>query len=208
VARRPRSGLPRAELAAATVEVLNRGNRRNPDVLLVEHRGERLVVKDYAPRGLWVRTLLGRWIARREARAYRALEGHPSVPRFRGWIDPLAFAVEYRPGRLLSRSLADALPPDFVARLEEAVRGMHARGVAHLDLRHRSNVLAADDGTPVLIDFGSAVCFRPGGPGARWLLPWLARVDCGALAKWRGKLRPGAQTAPTSDAGRGASRPT
>jgi len=216
VARRPDSALPRAgitraELASATRELLNRGNRRNPDVLLAEHAGERVVVKDFAPRGPWVRAWLGPFIAAREARAYQRLDGHAAVPRFRGWIDRLAFAVEYRPGRRLSRSRAEALPADFLPRLEAAIGEMHARGVAHLDLRHRSNVLVAEDGSPVLIDFGSAVCFRPGGAGARWLLPLLARVDRGALAKWRRKLAPGAQPSAgggASGGGRSASRPT
>jgi hypothetical protein len=217
VARRSESGLnraalTRAELAAASPEVLNRGNRRNPDVLLAEHGGERLVVKDFAPRGPWVRALLGPWIAAREARAYQQLDGHPAVPRFRGWIDRLAFAVEYRPGRRLSRSRAATLPAEFLPRLAAAVEEMHARGVVHLDLRHRSNVLVAEDGSPVLIDFGSALCFRPGGPGARWLLPLLARVDRGALAKWHRKLGPGGQPSGgaggASEGGRSASRPT
>jgi hypothetical protein len=215
----PRLGLARAELGAATRELLNRGSRRNPDVLLVEHAGETLVVKDFAPRGVIVRATLGRWIAAREARAYRQLEGHPAVPRFRGWIDPLAFAVEYRPGQRLSTARAPELPADFLAQLETALGGMHARGVAHLDLRHRSNVLAAADGSPVLIDFGSAVCFRPGGAGARYVLPLLARIDRGALAKWRRKLAAAGRTAGggspgqtpgggSSGGGRSASRPT
>jgi hypothetical protein len=172
------------------VAVLNRGNRRNPDVLLVETPAGRFVVKDFSPRGPWVRATLGRWITAREARAYRALEGHPAVPRFAGSIDALAFAIEYRPGRRLSRRLAGEVPPEFVDRVEEAVREMHRRGVAHLDLRHRSNVLADGAGQPVLIDFGSAVCVRPGGWLARWLLPWLARVDLAALHKWRVRLDP------------------
>jgi predicted Ser/Thr protein kinase len=188
VEREPRSTLTRADLAAARVSLLHRGSRRNPDVLLVEHGGERLVVKDFAPRGAIVRATLGRWIAAREARAYRALAGHAAVPRFRGWIDPLAFAVEYRPGRRLSRRLAPELPADFLPRLEAALHDLHARGVAHLDLRHRSNVMLGEDGGPVLIDFGSAVCLRPGGLAARLLLPLLARVDRGALRKWRAKL--------------------
>jgi serine/threonine protein kinase len=86
---------------------------------------------------------------------------------------------------------------------------MHARGVAHLDLRHRSNVLLTADGTPVLIDFGSAVCLRPGGLAARLLLPLLARIDRGALGKWRAKL--GVQSGgggSSSGGGRSASRPT
>jgi hypothetical protein len=202
--------LSREALAGATLALLNRGSRRNPDVLLVERGGERLVVKDFAPRGALVRATLGRWIAAREARAYRALAGHPSVPRFRGWIDPLAFAVEYRPGRRLSRRIAGELPPDFLPRLEAALREMHARGVAHLDLRHRSNVLLGEDGAPVLIDFGSAVCLRPGGLAARFLLPLLARVDQGALRKWRAKLgsQPAGGGGASSAGGRSASRPT
>jgi hypothetical protein len=211
----------RAALAASTVELLNRGNRRNPDVLLVEHGGERLVVKDYAPRGPLVRATVGRLVAAREVRAWRQLDGHPAVPRFRGWIDRLAFAVEYRPGRRMSRKLAGRVPADFLARLEAALAEMHRRGVAHLDLRHRSNVLVADgDGSPVLIDFGSAVCFRPGGLGARWLLPLLARLDRRALAKWRARLEGPPPSGPQLEAGsggapgpgagapRGASRPT
>jgi hypothetical protein len=195
VPREPESAVTRAALAASTVALLNRGNARNPDVLLVEHGGERLVVKDFAPRGALVRASLGRWIAVREARAYMQLEGHPAVPRFRGWIDPLAFALEYRPGRRMSRRLAGRVPADFVARLDAALAEMHRRGVAHLDLRHRSNVLVGEDGRPVLIDFGSAVCFSPGSAGARWLLPLLARVDRSALAKWRVRLEPAASGA-------------
>ena len=187
-APRTESGLTREALAGATRALLNRGSRRNPDVLLVEHRGEQLVVKDFAPRGPLVRALLGPRIAAREARAYQQLAGHPAVPGFRGWIDRLAFALEYRPGRRLSRRLAGTLPDDFLPRLEAALDDMHARGVAHLDLRHRSNVLVGADGRPIVIDFGSAVCVRPGGLAARALLPLLTRIDRGALDKWRTKL--------------------
>ena len=88
----------------------------------------------------------------------------------------------------MSRKLRGQVPPDFVARLEQALAEMHARGVAHLDLRHRSNVLVGEDGAPVLIDFGSAVCLRPGSALARVLLPALARIDRSALEKWRVRL--------------------
>jgi RIO-like serine/threonine protein kinase len=170
-----------------------------------------VVVKDFAPRARWLRATLGRWLVARELRAYRALAGHPSVPRLVGRMGPFAFAVEHRPGRRLSRARAGELPPDFVDRLEQAVRAMHARGVVHLDLRHRSNVLADASGAPVLIDFASAVCLRPGRWPDRWLLRALARLDEAALAKWRAKLaQPGGRGAAGSPSagGRGASRPT
>ena len=182
--------LDRKSLASATVAVLNRGSRRNPDVLLVRDAGREYVVKDYAPRGPWVRATIAPWINNREIRAYQRLAGHPRVPRLLGRIDPLAFAVEYRPGRPMSRRLADEVSPRFVDELEDAIRSMHARGVAHLDLRHRTNVLEGEDGHPVLVDFASAVCFRPGGWAARQILPLLARIDLRALRKWKARLRP------------------
>ena len=186
------SGLPRLptrdELASHTVEVLNRGNTWNPDVLLVELDGERMVVKDFHPRPFDVRETAGRFVTRREAHAWRALDGDPVVPRCLGCIDAYALVLEYRPGRHMSRRSATHIPPEFADRLEAALDEMHRRGVVHLDLSHRSNVLADAGGAPILIDFGSAIAFRPGGLGARVLLPLLARLDRRALRKWRRKL--------------------
>lgn len=181
-------GLARADLGPRTEAVLNRGGWGNPDVLLVRAGGRRAVVKDYRPRSPLVRATLGRLLAAREIAAYRALVGHPAVPRFLGRIDRDAFAVEYRAGTRLSRKLASQLPPGFVNELAEAVAGMHARGVTHLDLRHRSNALLGEDGHPVLIDFASAVCFRRGSLAARFVLPIFAYFDRRALRKWIAKL--------------------
>jgi hypothetical protein len=204
-------GLSRANLAERTLRVLHRGASRNPDVLLARGDHGPVVVKDFAPRGRFVRAWLGPFLHRRELRAYRALAGHPSVPRLLGELDSLAFVVEYRPGERLSRRLRERVRAEFVAELAHAVGEMHRRGVVHLDLRHRSNVLVGEDGRPVLIDFASAVCLRPGGIAARLLLSRLARFDRRALEKWSERL--GAQPAVgvaggPSGAGRGASRPT
>ncbi len=183
----------RPQVGPATVEVLNRGGWANPDVLLLELAdGRRVVVKDYRPRGLLLRSTFGRWVLHREARAYRKLAGVRGVPVLLGQVDSLALVIEYRPGRILSRSLAGELPEGFVAELHEMVGEMHARGVVHLDLRHRSNVLAGHDGHPVLIDFASAVFARPNGVVARCL----RRVDALALRKWTRKLSPREGTSP------------
>ena len=190
--------------------MLHRGGARNPDVLLVETEAGPLVVKDFAARGWLVRRVLGPWLQRRELRAYRVLAGHPAVPRLVGRIDASAFAVEYRPGRRMSRRLAGEIRPGFAERLAAAVRAMHARGVVHLDLRHRSNVLVDECGDPVLIDFASALVVRPGGCLARAL----ARFDWVAVEKWRQRVEPpatgaGAGGSTGSSGGRrGASRPT
>lgn len=200
--------LSRGDIVRHTRSVLHRGRARNPDVLLVDTDGGPVVVKDFAPRGWWTRATLGRWLTSREIRVYRRLEGHPSVPRLLGRVDALAFAVEYRPGRRMSRRLAGALPAGFVDRLAAAVREMHARGVVHLDLRHRSNVLVDAEGEPVLIDFASAIVVPTRGPLARLARAVLGRFDHGAVEKWRQRVEPGAIDGDSSGAPRGASRPT
>ncbi|HKJ24744.1 MAG TPA: hypothetical protein VKB65_07980 [Myxococcota bacterium] len=210
--------IDRARLVAGTAQVLNRGNRGNPDVLLVEDGDRQIVVKDFAPRGALVRATIGRFLIAREAAAYRWLDGHPAVPRFLGFLDPLAFALEFRPGRRVSRHLIRDAGPGFIEALAAAVEGLHERGLVHLDLGHRSNVLVDERGDPVLIDFASALWFRPGGLAARLLLPWFARYDRRAVEKYRDKLErqraspsapgSGAGGAGASEAGRSESRPT
>ncbi|MCR9097360.1 MAG: hypothetical protein NXI30_24340 [bacterium] len=206
--------LTREALAMRPRSILNEGGSGNPDVLLVE--GERaddppVVVKDYAPRAEWVRRFLAPSLLRREARAYRRLEGVPAVPRLLGCVDELALVLEYRPGQLLSRSLRGMLPETFLPELESAIAEMHRRGVVHLDLRHRSNVLAGEDGHPVLIDFASALRFDVSKPWGRALCAALGRFDRRALEKWRVRLIPipenGDQSVGSSAGSRGESRP-
>lgn len=184
----PRAALTRASFADRLLAQLQDGGWRAPDVLLVEGPAGPIVVKDFGPRPRWLRHTLGRLLIWRELRAYRALGDHPSVPRLLGRIDPFAFAIEYRPGERMTRELIGRVDPGFAALLERAVRSMHARGVAHLDLRHRSNVLVGRDGAPILIDFASAICFQPDGFAARWVLPLFARYDLRAVEKWRERL--------------------
>jgi len=86
-------------------------------------------------------------------------------------------------------------PPEQIASLVERlgalVDSIHARGVAHLDLRKRDNILVADDGWPSVIDFNASVCFDPGSIGARLVFPLMRRVDHSALLKWKSFLLPG-----------------
>lgn len=184
----PPAGLTRERLAQHHREVLSRGGARNADVLLVESGGERVVVKDFGARGAFVRGWLGPWLLRREVRAYRRLAGMQAVPRFLGWLDPMAIVLEYRPGELLSRRLAGRVPPGFVDELAATIDEMHRRGVVHLDLRHRSNLLAGADGHPVLIDFASALVFDVSKRSGRWAVERLAAFDRRALEKWRVRL--------------------
>ncbi|MEE3326872.1 MAG: hypothetical protein VX252_06045 [Myxococcota bacterium] len=185
------SGLERAALSRGLEKTLRRGGLGNPDVVLIRTREGLVVVKDFAPRPYWVRQTLGRWLTRHEQRVYQALEGVDLVPRLLGPVDQYAFALEYRPGRLLSRALKRELPPDFLSELERGVSEMHQRGIVHLDLSHRSNILLGEDGRPVLLDFASAIRFGAGHALGRALTRGLAQIDRRALRKWRLKLGSG-----------------
>jgi serine/threonine protein kinase len=181
----------REQLPACTERVLHRGGWANPDVSLIRVDGRPLVLKDFSPRHPLVRATLGRWLMSRERRAYGWLAGLDQVPRLEGTVDALAIVTEYRPGEPLARSLAPSLPVGFLAELETAIAAMHARGVVHLDLRHRSNILADQAGRPVLLDFASALRMRPESLLGRLLLPALKWIDLRALDKWRVRLAPG-----------------
>lgn len=181
-------GLSRDSIARRTRKVLSRGGWGNPDVLLIDAETGPVVVKDFSPRRCLVRRWVGPWLLRREEQAYLQLAGVDAVPRWMGWLDAAAIVLEYRPGVFLSRSLAGRLPAGFIGDLEHAIGEMHRRGVVHLDLRHRSNVLAGDDGRPVLIDFASALRFDLSTRRGRLLLGLFAALDRRALRKWKIRL--------------------
>jgi hypothetical protein len=181
-------GVERGSLTARTLARLNKHGSRRAEVLLVRDGSRTVVVKDFAPRGGWVRRFFGPWIVRRELRAYRLLDGVPGVPRVLGRVDACAFVLEYRPGEMLTRALRGRVGPDFLTRLRATVAAMHERGVLHGDLRHRSNVLAGVDGEPVVLDLATSICFRPGGWAARRLLPRLSWIDWQAVEKWERKF--------------------
>jgi hypothetical protein len=181
--------ITRGNLEERTLLVLKRGGWSDPDVLLVRAKGGVAVVKDFAPRRRWVRAVFGTRAISREVRALRSLADCPAVPNLLGQLDGLAFAVEHRGGPRLSRRRPWTFTASFTQDLRAAVREMHARGVVHLDLSHRSNVRADMLGRVVLVDFASAVVFDPKGIGYRWLLPLLARLDERALRKWGNWLK-------------------
>lgn len=183
--------LGRAGLRGCVIETLSAGGLGKADVLLVEVEGERVVVKDFRGRSAPVRHTWGRVSIRRELRACLRLREIEQIPRLIGLLDAYALVFEYRPGTILTRSLAGSLPRGFVAELEGAIARMHALGVVHLDLRHRSNILAGRDGRPVLLDFASAQCLDPSRQPSRSLLRMLRRIDLRAVEKWRVRLEPG-----------------
>jgi tRNA A-37 threonylcarbamoyl transferase component Bud32 len=101
---------------------------------------------------------VARLLAQRERRALEALCGLEGVPSLARSLEAeLAVAGEcvvlrsFCEGTPLHR--CELLPIDFFERLEELVRELHARGVAHNDLHKEQNIVVGPDGRPSLIDF-------------------------------------------------------
>jgi RIO-like serine/threonine protein kinase len=148
--------------------------------------GGKAVVKDFLPCPALLRATYGRLLVRRETAAYERLEGVPGVPRFLGRLDAHAFAVEWVPGKDLGKCPKGSLRLETFERLAATVEEMHRRGVVHLDLRQRRNVLVDDAGVPRVIDFSSALCLAPGG----WRIRRLAAVDRSGVLKYKRRFLP------------------
>jgi hypothetical protein len=83
----------------------------------------------------------------------------------------------------------------FFGALEACLEGIHARGVAHLDLRQRRNILCGPDGVPRVLDFEAALVCDPARVAGRFLLSWGRRIDRLAVLKHKARYAPGTLTA-------------
>jgi len=154
----PSESFARADLDAMRVKPLKMSlSIVGPDVWLLQRDGRQYVLKDFRGRSFLLRITWGRISVGRETRALIRLAGVVGVPRMVAQIDPFAFIMEFMEGETLPRrSQRGLLGPDFFPALEELIAQLHARGVAHGDLRRR-NILITADKQPVLLDFETAV---------------------------------------------------
>jgi serine/threonine protein kinase len=163
-----------------------------PDLIQVEVGGRSLMIKDVKKKSFLLRWTLGIWLIQKEWKIYSRLKGMKGIPQSIERIDRFAFAMEFIPGRPLLRG--EALPPSFFSDLQQVLKEVHARGVVHLDLRHKGNVLLSDRGKPFLIDFNSSFAFEEKGFFRRYLFPLLRWVDDGALLKLKERISPSLMT--------------
>lgn len=171
---------------------LTQGRFGKPDLNRVEVEGHSLMVKDVRKRNFFLRWTLGLWLIQKEWKIYSRLAGMKGVPQPIGRIDRFAFAMEFIPGRPLSRR--EPLPPSFFSDLEQVLQDLHRRGVVHLDLRHKGNILVSGKGELFLIDFNSSMAFKNKGILRRYLFPLLQWVDYGGLLKLKERISPDSMT--------------
>lgn len=104
---------------------------------------------------------LGRRLARRETRYLTILADVPNVPRDCGpvydatRVSPMPLehcaAHWYIEGHPLRRD--EPVNDQFFVKLEATLKAVHAHDIAYIDLHKRENIIVAEDGSPVLIDF-------------------------------------------------------
>ncbi len=180
-----------AEVERATTQLLGKQGPFRPTVRLLERAGRTWVAKDYRACTPLYRWSVGAWNLRRERKALerlRDVEGVPHVEAVAGrWI----LLLTHFSGRDIGKADKSRQDGAFFASLQCIVTRMHARGVVHLDLRQRRNILIRPDGAAAVIDFGAALCLRPGGG----LLRWLARIDESGVLKYKRRARPGSLSA-------------
>ncbi len=150
------------------------------------------MVKDAGRRHLLFRWTIGLWLIRNEWKIYRRLDGIEGIPRVIERIDRFAFVTEYVPGSPLGRG--GNLPASFFEQLGKVLKEVHSRGVVHLDLRHKGNILLSEDGKPFIIDFNSSLAFGERGLLRRLLFPVLRWVDYGGLLKLKERVSPSLMT--------------
>jgi serine/threonine protein kinase len=182
--------LTEADLTDGSVRLHQKGKWGKADILLVESSRGKAIVKDFRGKILPVRWY-GRWQIRREASIYRRLSGIPGVPRYYGRIGKNAMAIEFIEGDRISQWKRRELPPTLFFRLWDLIERIHSRGIVHIDLRKRDNILINALGDVFIIDFNASFHFLPGSCGARWLFPMLRKIDHFGFLKWKAALAPG-----------------
>jgi len=174
-------------------ETISKGNAfGKPDLDKVKVEGRTLMVKDVRRKSFPLRWSLGLWLIHKEWKIYSRLEGIEGIPKPAERIDRFAFAMEYVPGRPIERG--EPLSGTFFQGLERILKELHSRGVVHMDLRHKGNILVSENGKPILIDFNSSFSFNEKGLLRRFLFPLLRWVDYGGLLKLKQRVSPASMT--------------
>jgi len=161
-----------------------KGHSGNADIYSGSLDGRPVIVKDFRQKGWLVRWVLGPYSIGREVRRYQALDGIFGIPTLRA-RGRRRFVVDRVDGRPLSDASRGEVAAATFQELSGLIAEIQRRGVVHLDLAHRGNILVDKEGHPWLIDLASAMSFRLAGPLARSLASLVGFFDRAAIAKWK-----------------------
>lgn len=177
----------RKNLGDFTVGDIWSGHSSRANVSRIKVDGVSYILKDFAGNGLLKTSGLGRFLLANEWRIYKRLKGIPGIPEVFCFLDDDAFIMEYIQGKPLKEYKWDRMNEKFILGLEELVRAMHGRGIVHLDLQQRRNILVSPDERPYLIDFATSIDFGTSAFAKEFLIPVFGTFDrTGVIkVKWR-----------------------
>ena len=156
-----------SDLPHQNLGVLRKPSSTRPTLWLVEENGMRAVVKDYSSNRFLYRNTIGRFLLWRERKAYRRLKGLRGVPTCYRVIDGLALVIEEISGRNIEGLENEGgLSQEFFHQLQELVKNVHSRGLAHCDLKRAPNILLGHDERPYIVDWSASISKRE-----FWLFP-------------------------------------
>ena len=178
----------RQEFQQHIIRPIHVGKGFQSSVYLVAWQGEEVAVKDFAASPANFRRFVAPFLVAREVRALRHLNGTPGIPRLIGRVDRLAFALQFIEGTPLSTLGLGEIAPEVFPQIARVIEAMHVRGVAHGDLKRRSNLLLTAEGRIWIIDFAASVVAR--GPVSRRLMRAVARVDDKSLPRLKRFVAP------------------
>jgi predicted Ser/Thr protein kinase len=183
-------GIPfnREEFERSENKLIHKGRWANADVHLFRRGKEDWVVKDFRRCPPFIRNIYGSWMVGRELSAMRTLAGIPGFPQDAFRMDRFAFAYRFVPGMEIGNADPGLLTRAFFEELERLMGKMHARGVAHLDIRAAKNILVSERGDPFILDFQSHVSLE-GLP--RFLRALLVDIDRSGIYKHWDRRFPG-----------------
>ena len=127
--------------------------------LLYEDAGNSYVIK--VPHGKGLARYFHRHMLRHEYDVYNKLGEFAGAPRCLGLIDRQYLVLEFVEGRTI-RSKRPLDEDEYHSKLFEYIKAMHARGVAHMDLKRKDNLMVKTDESPCILDFGAAVIEKKG----------------------------------------------
>lgn len=127
--------------------------------LKFENDHHKLVIK--VPLGKGLIKLFNIRMLKHEFNAYEKLAGFEGVPECYGLVDNQYLVLQFIEGQPI-RHLRPDNEEHFFKKLFLYIEKMHQRGVAHLDLKRKDNLLVVDGSTPCIIDLGASVIKKTG----------------------------------------------
>jgi len=150
-------------------------------ILLYQQGDDSLIIK--TPMGKGLVRMIRQKTLKREFKAYRQLRGVAGIPACYGFLDSRYLLLEHIEGKAF-RDAEIENKELFFEQLLIILRNIHAKNVAHGDLKSKSNLLVTNEQKPCVIDFGTAFRFKSGfHPVNNWFFKTAKRLDLNAWVK-------------------------